>query len=93
MAAFPRGEVTSANLSVVSMAPTRREISRATLQQALLGVNGEIVGQINHQTTPAGLVAGSNAGTIVTMEVLIKQEIILPVWVVLEGLLAAKDRP
>ena len=91
MAAFPRGEVTCANLSVVSVAPTRREISRATLQQILLGIYREIVGQINHQTTPTGLVAGANAGTIVTMEVLIKQEIILPVGVVLEGLLAAKN--
>ena len=72
MAAFPRCEVTSANLSVVSVAPTRREISRATLQQILLGIYREIVGQINHQTTPAGLVAGADAGPIVTMEILIK---------------------
>jgi hypothetical protein len=49
------------------------------------------VGQINDQTTPAGLVAGANAGPIVTMEVLIKQEIIIPIGVVLEGLLVAKD--
>jgi hypothetical protein len=49
------------------------------------------VGQINDLTTPAGLVAGANAGPIVTMEVLIKQKIILPVGIALEGLLAAKD--
>ena len=68
-----------------------RENLGATLQQALLGINGEIVSQINHQTTPAGLVAGTNTGPIITMEVLIKQETILPVGIVLEGLLAAKN--
>ena len=71
--------------------PTGCGSRRATGQQAFLGINGKIVGQINDQTTPAGLVAGTNAGPIVTMEVLIKQEVILPVGVVLEGLLAAKD--
>ena len=49
------------------------------------------MGQINDQTTPAGLVAGANAGAIVTMEVLIKHEIILPVGIALEGLLTSKD--
>ena len=68
-----------------------REIPGATLQETLLGINGKIVVQINDQTTPAGLVAGANAGPIISMEVLIKQEIILPVGVVLEGLLAAKN--
>ena len=58
--------------SVDAGAPIGREIRRATLQQALLGMNGEIVGQINHQTTPASLVTGADAGPIVTMEVLIK---------------------
>ena len=66
---------------------------RAKLQHTLLGINGEIVGQINHQTTPACLVAGANSRPIVTMEVLIKQEIILPIGIVLEGLLAAKNWP
>jgi hypothetical protein len=36
-------------------------------------------------------VVGTNAGPIVTMEVLIKEQIILPVGIALEGLLAAKD--
>ena len=65
----------------------------ATRQATLLGVGGEVVKQIKHQTTPSRLVAGTNAGPIVTMEVLIKQEIILPIGVVLEGLLTAKDWP
>ena len=51
------------------------------------------MGPIRHQTTPAGLVAGTNAGPIVAMEILIKQEIVFPVGVGLKGLLAAKDRP
>ena len=68
-----------------------REIRRASRQQTLLGIHGEIVGQINHQTTPAGLVAGANTGPVITVEVLIKQEIILPVGIALKGLLAAKN--
>ena len=71
----------------------RRWSRKATGQQAFLGINGEIVGQINDKTTPAGLVAGANAGPIVTMEVLMKQQIILPVGIALEGLLAAKNWP
>ena len=71
----------------------RRWSRKATGQLAFLGINGEIVGQINDKTTPAGLVAGANAGPIVTMEVLMKQQIILPVGIALEGLLAAKNWP
>jgi hypothetical protein len=48
------------------------EIPRAKLQETLLVINGKIVVQINDQTTPAGLVAGANAGPIISMEVLIK---------------------
>ena len=63
----------------------------ATRQPTLLGVGGEVVNQIKHQTTPSRLVTGTNAGPIITMEVLIKQEIILPIGVALKGPLTAKD--
>jgi hypothetical protein len=58
---------------MVAVAYNRHE-SRitATRQPTLLGVGGEVMNQINNQTTPSGLVAGANAGTIVAMEVLIK---------------------
>ena len=76
------------------MTPTGRWSRIATAcQPNLLSVDGEVVNQIKHQTTPSGLVAGTNAGPTVTMEVLIKQEIILPIGVVLEGLLTSKDWP
>ena len=65
----------------------------ATRQPTLLGVGGEVVNQIKHQTTPSRLVAGTNAGPIISMEVLIKQQMVLPVGVALKGLLAAKDWP
>lgn len=65
----------------------------ATRQPTLLGVRGEVVNQIQHQTTPSRLVAGTNAGPIVAMEVFIKQQIVLPVGIALKGLLAAKDWP
>ncbi len=81
------------SISAVALVPMRCWSRRATGQQTFLGINGEIVGQINDQTTPAGLVASTNAGPIVTMEVLIKQEIILPVGIALESLLAAKNWP
>lgn len=45
----------------------------ATCQTTLLRVGGEIVDQIDHKTTPSCLVAGTNTGTIVSVEVLIKQ--------------------
>ena len=61
------------SISDAAVAPNRHE-SRiaATRQPTLLGIGGEVVNQINNQATPSGLVAGTNAGTIVAMEVLIK---------------------
>ena len=41
--------------------------------QASWGGGGKKVGLSRHQTTPARLVARTNAGPVVTMEVLIKQ--------------------
>jgi len=65
----------------------------ATRQTTLLCVRGEVVNQIQHQTTPSRLVAGTNAGPIVAMEVFIKQQMVLPVGVALKGLLVTKDWP
>ncbi len=49
--------------------------------------------QIRDQTRPACLMAGSNTGAVVAMEVFIEQEQIAPMRVALKFLDSAMDRP
>ena len=49
--------------------------------------------QHRHRAGPSGLVAGPNARAIVAMEVLIEEYQVAPVWIGLELLRAAVDRP
>src|ERR1700722_14599753 len=61
--------------------------------QELLSVNAaEHLDQFSHQAGPSGLMAGPEAGTIVTVEVLEEQDVVLPLWVSLELLRTTVNR-
>src|SRR5438309_1850972 len=48
--------------------------------------------QVGHEGRPAGLVAGAEASTVVAVEVFVEEEVIAPVGVRLEQVVAAEDR-
>src|SRR4051794_11131451 len=45
------------------------------------------------QSRPAGLVACPEAGPVVAVEIFIKEDVVLPVWIVLEFIHASIHRP
>src|SRR6202000_3032622 len=62
--------------------------------QKLLSVNAaEKLDQFCDQAGPSGLVAGAQARAVVAMEVLIEQDVILPLGIGLELLRASVHRP
>src|SRR5438128_11171625 len=48
--------------------------------------------ELGHEPGPAGLVAGANAGAVVTVEVLVEEDEVAPVRIGLERVGAAVDR-
>ena len=60
---------------------------------SLIRFASALLDELGHQRGPAGLVAGADAGAIVAMEILVKQDVVAPVRVVLEAFGAAIDRP
>src|SRR5262245_21679731 len=62
-------------------------------RRAAASLRPPLVDQRRHQTGPAGLVAGAEAGAVVAVEVLVKEDQVAPVRVALELLGAAVDRP
>src|SRR3989442_659732 len=48
--------------------------------------------QLRHNSSPTGLVAGTDASACIAVEVLVKQRVVTPVRVGLKGLVRAEDR-
>ena len=68
--------------------------SRSAASQQLLSVDPtEELNQFCHEPSPPGLMAGSKASAIISLEVLVKKDIILPVRISLEFLRTAIQRP
>ena len=64
------------------------------LPEALLGSRAaEHPDQFTHQPGPAGLVTGTEAGSVVAVEVLVEEEMVTPVGILLEFFGAAIYRP
>ena len=53
----------------------------------------ESLEQIRDHSRPAGLVAGADAAPAVTVEVLVKRDVIAPLRIGLKGRIVAEDRP
>lgn len=69
-----------------------RERALATYSQEMRGIEiAKQLDELGSESCPTGLVAGTQPGTIVAMEVLIKVDIVAPVQIVLELLRAAVD--
>ena len=67
--------------------------SRSAASQQLLSVGPtEELNQFCHEPSPPGLMAGSKASAIISLEVLVKENIILPVRISLEFLRTAVNR-
>src|SRR5215475_524479 len=85
----------SANLSLRS--PLRRaaaEDGLPTNLQEMLGVEeAEEFDAYGHESRPACLVAGPQSGTVVTMKVLVEEEVVAPMGVRLELLGSPVDGP
>ena len=52
-----------------------------------------LLNQLCHQGGPAGLMAGTDARTIIAVEILVERNQVAPVRIVLKLLSAAEDRP
>ena len=52
-----------------------------------------MVNQFGDESCPSCLMAGADARSIIAMEILIKEDVILPVRILLEFIRPAKDRP
>src|SRR5688572_30259494 len=69
----------------------RAERSRRTLFQKMPRVDrAEVLDHRGHESGPPGLVAGTEAGAVVAVEILMEQQQIAPVGIGLERLLAAE---
>src|SRR6185312_9080001 len=53
---------------------------------------GKFINHLGYQSSPAGLMAGADARSIVAMEILIKRHVVTPVRVRLEFFICAKHR-
>src|SRR5262252_3018023 len=85
----------SANLSLRS--PPRRAAAKdgllANLQEMLGVEEAEELDAHGHESRPAGLVAGPQAGAVVTMKVLVEEKVVAPMGVGLERLGPSVDGP
>src|SRR5690349_21446585 len=62
--------------------------------QGPLGIQRTVkLDQFGNQAGPASLMASAEPGAVVTVEVFVKEDVIAPVWIVLELLRAAVDGP
>jgi hypothetical protein len=57
------------------------------------GMAGLLLDELGDQPGPAGLVAGADAGPIVSMEILIERDVVAPVRSALQAVLGAEDGP
>src|SRR5262245_29271388 len=85
----------SANLSLRS--PPRRAAAKdgllATLQEMLGVEEAEELDAHGHESRPAGLMAGPRSGAVITMKVLIEEEVVAPMGVGLKLLGPPVDGP
>src|SRR4029077_19048361 len=75
------------------LSPSAKSSFPAALEKGLGIELAKNVDQAGDDPGPTRLMAGTHPGAVVTMEVLIEQQIVLPIRIALELLGASKDRP
>ena len=70
-----------------------KDTSLAARQQLLSVEPSKEFDQFRNDTRPPGLMAGSQAGAIVAVEIFVEQQVVFPEWIRLEFLRSPVNRP
>ncbi len=72
---------------------TRSGIRGYLAPRKLISPTGLLLKEFCDEPSPAGLMAGANAGPVVPMKVFIEEDVVAPVRIALESVLGAEDGP